>query len=237
MNIIYINSFVLGFLSFFSPCIIPLTPVYIGYILQTILKKTDNGNSFVFSILNIFSFFIGASLIYIFTGTFISFFSNLVRNDYILVERVLGIFLFFVVSTNYLKYFKYLKYNSFIYRIKNIDVKYSFIKNFLAGFALTANWIPCSGIYLSLESVSVIGLPKIESILSLFIFFMGLMFPLILFLILFSFSINLKFLKNIKLIHYFQEFFNIFTLLISLLLILGVYNIFTSYLFYYVSRL
>ena len=88
MNVsVVISMFVEGLVSFFSPCIIPVLPLYLGYLASGAKSKDENGNV-VYNRLKVFVttcfFVLGISFAILLLGLSVSVFNN-VFSDYSLI--------------------------------------------------------------------------------------------------------------------------------------------------------
>lgn len=170
-----------GFLSFFSPCILPLIPVYLSYITGISveeLKKTTMSN---FKILSYVLFFIaGFTLIFVMMGASATFIGNfLIRKKDIL--RIIGgaVVVFFGLHLSGV--FKIKKLYTEKRIIKTKSKKIGYLSSFLFGIAFSAGWTPCVGpvlssILLLAASEKTVG----KGILLLFFYSLGIGIPFIL---------------------------------------------------------
>lgn len=99
MNVsVVISMFVEGLVSFFSPCIIPVLPLYLGYLASGAKSKDENGNV-VYNRLKVFVttcfFVLGISFAILLLGVSVSVFNN-VFSDYSLIISFVGSFLLII---------------------------------------------------------------------------------------------------------------------------------------------
>lgn len=147
-----IAVFLEGIISFFSPCVIPLIPLYMGYLASGAKEEDKNGNIIykkkiviiytLFFILGIsMSFFIlGLS----FTGIGLFFKDNkkfLLEVGGILII-ILGLFQLGIIKASFLNKEKKLKLN---FNPNKMNKKTAFLMGFIFSFA----WTPCVGPALS----------------------------------------------------------------------------------------
>jgi cytochrome c-type biogenesis protein len=143
-----------GFLSFISPCCLPLYPAFISYITGMSVSelKTENAMLQKRSMLHTLCFIIGFSIVFIAIG-FGSTFIGQVFNDYQNLIRQIGAILivfFGLVIIGFLKPEFMMKERKFHFKSRPLG----FIGSFLIGIAFAAGWTPCTGPIL----VSVISL-------------------------------------------------------------------------------
>ena len=95
---IAISMFMEGLLSFFSPCIIPVLPLYLGYMASGAKNIDENGNV-VYKRLKVFLttcfFVLGISFAILLLGISVSVFNNIFA-DYSLILSFIGSFLLIV---------------------------------------------------------------------------------------------------------------------------------------------
>ncbi len=141
MNLSIWGVFIAGFLSFLSPCIIPLIPMYVGFLAGDLDKdgKTNTKRLLINSI----AFLMGLMLVYSLLGataTQIGRFLNINNQILLKVAAVLiiffGIFQLGLVNPNFMK-----KNVSFKFKGKSGKLGSSF----LLGMAFSFGWSPCIG--------------------------------------------------------------------------------------------
>ncbi|MCL2115062.1 MAG: cytochrome c biogenesis CcdA family protein [Methanobrevibacter sp.] len=191
MNILPLFSFLAGFASILSPCILPLIPVFIGYFLAK--KKKIEIFSFILGLFSIFLIFIILTMV--FTAAI---------NHYLYYIRIIASLILITLGTAILFNKNILNISPPHYNLdsgKNQDdnnenilklIKSSFITGSLTSLA----WAPCYGTYLiSLISFSVATENTFYSGVNLLIYTLG--FGLSLFIIGFLISaINIQKLIN-----------------------------------------
>lgn len=143
-----ISLFVEGMLSFFSPCILPLIPLYIGY-LTADAKTIEQDGTITYKrskvLATTFSFVLGISMVFFIAGLSLSAFKDFLL-DYQLVFSMIGgmfLILFGLIHLNVLS----LPILNHEYRLPmKIDVsKMNLVKSFLLGFFFSFAWSPCIG--------------------------------------------------------------------------------------------
>ncbi|MFS0751716.1 cytochrome c biogenesis CcdA family protein [Oceanobacillus sp. 1P07AA] len=138
-------AFSAGFLSFISPCVLPLYPVFLSYITGMSMNEItdDNKRMDKKAILHTLCFLIGFSSIFImigFTTTFISEFLMTYQSTIRQVGAILIIF-FGLVIVGILN-FEFLMKDRKIH-FKNRPAGY--IGSVLIGMAFSLGWTPCTG--------------------------------------------------------------------------------------------
>ncbi len=176
----FLTAFLGGILSFISPCVLPLIPVYISYISGVTvkeLKASNDKNVYKRAILNSLAFVIGFSIIFTLMGTSASYIGALVLINKILLAKISGILIILFGIFYALKI-------DFIYRFLRINIKVKSVNlftSFIIGILFAFGWSPCVGPILS--SILVIA-ANTESLskgaMLLFVYSLGLGIPFIL---------------------------------------------------------
>ena len=194
-------AFFAGFISFISPCVLPLIPGYVSFICGTTLNELDN-KSKNFILKKTIFFSLGFSLVFISLGATATFIGSfLLQNSKILsigsgvIIIFFGMYLLELIKINFLN-------KSF----GNFNIQYSnnLLFPFIVGIGFGFGWTPCIGPILG----SILAFASMEDsiykgILLLSLYSLGLTVPFVLssllikkFLI-FSKRAN-KYLINIK---------------------------------------
>ncbi|PGT79439.1 MULTISPECIES: cytochrome c biogenesis protein CcdA [Bacillaceae] len=142
-------AFGAGFLSFISPCCLPLYPAFLSYITGVSVGelKTENALLQKRSLLHTIFFLIGFSSIFIALGFGTSFIGEVFQNyqDFI---RQIGAILIIVFGLIIVGVFK----PEFLMKEHRFEFKNrpaGFVGTFLIGMAFAAGWTPCTGPILS----------------------------------------------------------------------------------------
>ncbi len=174
------SAVVAGFLSFVSPCVLPLIPAYVSYISGESIEELRGGEHSSRKVLiNSIAFVIGFSIVFVLLGASATLIGNLlIRNMRIfkiiagIVMIVFGLHISGVIRINLLNYEK---------RLKTQKKNTSFVGALLLGFAFSFGWTPCVGpilgaILLQASTAETLG----KGILLLSLYSAGLGIPFVL---------------------------------------------------------
>lgn len=157
-NISFILVFLGGIFSFFSPCIIPLLPVYMSYLSGNTAVTDENGNIFynqkkVF--LHTIFFILGISAAFFILGLSFSKLGGFFNSNRVLFTRIsgilillLGLFQIGLLKNNFMEREHRIGFDS-----KKINPLIAFIIGFTFSFA----WTPCIGPVLSTVLIMASG--------------------------------------------------------------------------------
>lgn len=159
--------YVAGLLSFFSPCIFPLLPVYIG-MLSTSGKK---------SIIKTVVFVIGLSTSFVLLGFGAGSIGSFLMSKTFRVISGVIVIIFGIIQMEIVKI-------PFLERTKLVDIKGkendSIWRAFLLGFTFSLGWTPCVGpILASILFISSGGGNPYYGVLMMFIYVLGLATPFV----------------------------------------------------------
>ncbi len=145
---IFLGAFVAGITSFFSPCILPLIPIYISFVTGYSIDELKSGRvSYRDSILRATAFIAGFSVIFVSMGVASSAVGSFLLANKILFARISGIILIFF-GLYLLDVFKL----DFLSRTRRMNVnfsRYGIASSFVFGLIFAFGWSPCVGPMLS----------------------------------------------------------------------------------------
>lgn len=134
-----------GFLSFISPCCLPLYPAFLSYITGMSVGELKEENAMLQrrSMLHTIFFLIGFSLIFIAIGFGTSFIGSFFVDYQDLIRQIGAIFIFFfgLVVVGFIKPEFLIKERRFAFKNRPSG----FIGSSLIGMAFAAGWTPCTG--------------------------------------------------------------------------------------------
>ena len=172
----YFLTFIEGVLSFISPCVLPLLPIYLSYFAAA---STSPGKKKYTIAINALSFIAGFSVIFILLGALAGSFGALISESFVYIRLVFGFILILlglnfagIITIPFLSRMAQGKYNT---------KKYGFMSSFVMGILFCAGWIPCVGSFLSAALIAAAhSQTLIKGVLLLTLYSLGLGLPLFL---------------------------------------------------------
>lgn len=229
-------AFTAGFLSFISPCVLPLVPSYITYITGISFKELSEsqgrklkGATICHSLL----FIMGFSSVFILMGASATYLGQLLASHQEWIMKIGGI-LIILLGTNFTGLIKI----PLLQVEKRFELKnkpFGFLGSFLVGIVFASGWTPCIGPILSTILIYASTSKNFSTgLLLLTLYSIGLAIPFFLSSLafnsfLFAFEKIKRFMRIITLIS------GIFLILIGILMLTDTFRI-LSYYFYTLSN-
>lgn len=165
----YLITFLEGLISFISPCMLPMIPIYLMYFAGDANKKNN-------TILNSVAFVTGFTLVFCLLGVFAGTIGSLLREYQTIVNIVCGIIVI-LFGLNYLEVIKIKLFKSGAKQNTKITGLFS---AFLFGIVFSINLTPCVGAFLgsALMMASTSG-SMLKGASLLFVYSLGLGIPII----------------------------------------------------------
>ncbi|MGV8905422.1 MAG: cytochrome c biogenesis CcdA family protein [Acetobacterium sp.] len=169
----YLISFLEGIITFISPCLLPMLPVYISYF----AGQTSNGKKHS-AIINAIGFVLGFTFVFILLGAFAGGIGSFLRAYSTPVNIVTGIIVI-LFGLNFMALIQIPLLNK--NRQLNIKtVQLGFLSSLLFGVVFSIGWTPCVGAFLgSALMLAASSGESIKGILMLLCFSLGLGIPFI----------------------------------------------------------
>lgn len=169
----YLISFLEGIVTFISPCLLPMLPIYISYFAG---ESTDRPRHKALS--NAITFVAGFTLVFVLLGAFAGTLGGLLTSHKTIVNIVTGLVVI-VFGLNFIGVFNI----GLLNRTKRSKLevrKHSLASSFVFGIVFSIGWTPCVGAFLgsALMMASQQG-SAAKGILMLFVYSMGLGIPFI----------------------------------------------------------
>lgn len=168
----YLLTFVEGFASFISPCLLPMIPIYISYFIG---EEEDDKKR---AITNSIGFVLGFTIVFLVLSIFASTLGHLVSGYMKYIKIAFGIIIM-LLGLNYMEVFKL----PFLNNSKGINLKiknFNFFKAILFGIIFSVSWTPCIGTFLS-SALMLIAKEQdiIKGILLMLVYSVGMGIPFI----------------------------------------------------------
>ncbi|HOK57258.1 MAG TPA: cytochrome c biogenesis protein CcdA [bacterium] len=209
-------SFIAGIISFFSPCILPLIPIYLSYITGYSIEefKTEKELSYSKIILPSLCFIIGFTIIFVLLGASSTFLGSLIlkKKNILKYMRFIGGALIILFGLHILGIFKIKKFNQ-EKKLRPKKINSGCAGAFILGIALASGWTPCVGpILTSILIIASMEETVKRGIILLFFYSLGLGVPFIV--------ISLLTKKIFLFLNKTHKYFNFVKICTALLLIL-----------------
>jgi len=162
--ILFIVAFIVGLLSFLSPCTLPILPAYFAYTFKAERKKL---------IFNSIAFFIGLAIVFALLGMTSTLIGSFLRNNNLSISRFLGlVVILFGIFVIFGKGFTGFKLKQ--------KTSNKLLGSFLFGITFGIGWTPCVGpILASLFIIASQSSTAFTGGILLFLYALGLAIPLI----------------------------------------------------------
>ena len=171
-------AFGAGFLSFFSPCIIPLIPAYIMYLTGATMEEEVQEKR-LFALTRTLGFIIGFTIIFMIMGTSASFLGKIFIKNKEIFAKISGL-LIIIFGLNMMGILK-LNILNMERRISTPKKITNWFSSTLMGMAFAAGWTPCFGPVLASILIYAGGSDTIsKGILLLLVYSIGMAIPFIL---------------------------------------------------------
>ncbi|HHW30759.1 MAG TPA: cytochrome c biogenesis protein CcdA [Clostridiaceae bacterium] len=183
----YILGFVEGILTFISPCILPLLPVYFVYLAGEKIKDDASSNGFESRrlITNSIGFVIGFTIVFVVLGAAATSLGHFLKENIDFFRKLSGIIMI-IFGLNFLGIINL----GFLNKDRRINYKFKelkFINSIIFGAAFGFGWTPCVGAFLGSALLIAGNSDTIgQGILLLVIYSAGLGIPFIISSIIFD---------------------------------------------------
>ncbi len=135
-------SFLAGILTFISPCILPLIPVYITLVTGLSIEELDNKKNLLSVFLSSVCFVLGFTTVFVFLGLSVTFIGQFFLNN-INILRTIGGIIIIIFALHLLSIFKIkILYKQFSW-LDKIKKTSNYFTIYLIGCAFAFSWTPC----------------------------------------------------------------------------------------------
>lgn len=210
--------FLSGILSFFSPCILPLLPLYLGYLAGN--SKDENIKKRAV-LLNTLLFSLGIATAFLVLGVSFTAVGRFLNENRVIFAKVSGVIIILLA----LFHLGIINFN-FLQREKRVDIELKKMSPFVAyimGFTFSFAWTPCVGPMLSSILIMASNVGRKESLTMIGIYSLGFIIP---FMLLGFFSTYaLKFIqKSKKMLRYTVKISGVILLILGVLTFSGYFT-------------
>lgn len=210
---IYIIAFLEGIITFISPCMLPMLPIYISY-----FAGSDNESRVTNTVKNALGFVAGFTVMFVLMGAFAGGIGAFLQQNRKIFDIITGLIVIFF-GLSFAGVFKLNIFGG----MSNFMAgkKLGFFSAVLFGIIFSVGWTPCVGAFLGSALMMASGQGSaVAGIIMLFVYSMGLGIPFILSAVLID---KLKNAFNIIKKHYgiINKVCGVFLILVGILMMTG----------------
>ena len=168
----YLISFLEGIITFISPCLLPMLPIYISYF----AGQNSEGKKKT-AITNSVGFVLGFTLVFVVLGAFAGAVGSFLKEYSTVVNIVSGIIVI-LLGLNFMEVIQIPFINN--RQLKNKVIEAGFLSSVIFGIIFSISWTPCVGAFLgSALMLAASSGESLQGILMLLSFSLGLGIPFI----------------------------------------------------------
>lgn len=171
----YFLLFLEGIITFVSPCILPLLPLYVSYFVG---GNEDDAKSKYNALVNSLGFVLGFTIIFTLLGTLAGTFGSFIKEEKAIIDILSG-FIVVLFGLNYMGIFK-IPFLERSLKIKAEVKTFKFLYSILFGMIFAIGWTPCVGVFLGTALMIAVNSQDIlKGTMMLLIYSMGLGIPFV----------------------------------------------------------
>ncbi len=169
----YLISFLEGIITFISPCLLPMLPIYISY-----FSGQNNSNNKREVLINALGFVLGFTFIFVLLGAFAGTIGNFLKEYKTVVNLITGLIVI-LFGLNFLEVIK-IPLISRYGQLRMNSKKVGFAPSILFGIVFSIAWTPCVGAFLGSALMLAASTGEtFQGVLMLLSFSLGLGIPFI----------------------------------------------------------
>lgn len=175
----YVLTFTEGILTFISPCILPMLPIYFIYLTGTTEdKNTASVPDKNRMLINSIGFVTGFTIVFVLLGATVTSLGSFLENHRILLQKISGLIMI-IFGLNFIGILKL----SFLNTEKRLHFKFGkmkFLSSIVFGMVFGFGWTPCLGVFLG-SALLLAGNSEtiLQGMLLLLVYSIGLGIPFI----------------------------------------------------------
>lgn len=171
----YLLIFLEGIASFISPCLLPMVPIYISYLVGS--EKENQSKSLL--LINSLGFVLGFTFVFILLSIFASTLGRIISNYIGVLQIIFGIIMVFL-GLNFMEVIQ-VNFLNLSSKMKIKHDKTGFINSLIFGIVFSISWTPCVGAFLASALMTIMTEGEIlEGIIMIILYSIGLGIPFIL---------------------------------------------------------
>lgn len=164
----YFIAFLEGIITFISPCLLPMLPVYISYFAGGGERKTSK------TLKNASGFILGFTIMFVLMGALAGSFGRILNKYNMIVNIVTGLIVIFFGLT----FIGVFRLNIFKGNIMAKTENLGFFSSLLFGIVFSIGWTPCVGAFLGSALMMATSQGKVlEGVIMLLVYSLGLGIP------------------------------------------------------------
>lgn len=169
----YLIAFLEGIITFISPCLLPMLPIYISYF----AGQNNTGNKKT-TVANAIGFVLGFTLVFVLLGAFAGTIGNALKDYSMVVNLVSGVIVI-LFGLNFMEII-HIPWLNTAHQLKIKTVDLGFFSSMLFGIIFSIGWTPCVGAFLGAAlMLAASSGESLKGIFMLLSFSLGLGIPFI----------------------------------------------------------
>lgn len=176
----YFSSFAAGLLTFFTPCVLPMIPLYLAFLTGAKVSELANPGKKMELLRLVVPFVIGFTIVFTLMGASASILGKMFYEYHRMIQKIAAVVVF-VFALHFLKLLPQIKFMQMDTRLLGrVTSGGSIPSAFLFGVAFALGWSPCVGPILGgILALAAVGETVMRGIALLLIYSIGFAIPFI----------------------------------------------------------